>query len=256
MTKYLTIGTNQILADLHQPIRNGQIKPTGGLWATIHDPNYPNYNPWIEILSLHPHILFYKTLHRNPFLLPASLITLTDNANIFTISTPYQLEFLKKYYPTSDNWIDFEKLSQDFDGFFLDLDNIIKDLLPDDREKVKEFAVSTLIIFNLNAIKHYQEATVDIVPFDFEFENEFTEYQIIVDAQIKQISEKSNEFASLIINIKNQEPTNWPIPEDYITQKYDTLLSSFAENYKEKYHYSEPTETLKQLLARRISRSI
>lgn len=67
MTKYLTIGTNQILADLHQPIRNGQIKPTGGLWATIHDPNYLNYNPWIEILSLHPHILFYKIRNLNTF---------------------------------------------------------------------------------------------------------------------------------------------------------------------------------------------
>lgn len=254
--QYLSVGTNQILADLHQPIRNGQIKPTGGLWATIHDPNYPNYNPWIEVLSIHPHILFYKNLHSNPFLLPASLITLNTNAKIFIIKTKNQLKFLKKYYPTNDDWIDFEKLSQDFDGIFLDLDRILQNISPEDRRKIKTFAVSTLIIFNLNCIKHYQKATVDIVPFDFEFENEFTDYQIIIDEEIKHISDSSQEFSSLIADIKKQEFTNWPISETYINQKYNLLLSCFAENYKEKYHYSEPTETLKQLLARHISRSI
>ena len=152
--QYLSVGTNQILADLHQPIRNGQIKPTGGLWATIHDPNYPNYNPWIEVLSIHPHILFYKNLHSNPFLLPASLITLNTNAKIFIIKTKNQLEFLKKYYPTNDDWIDFEKLSQDFDGIFLDLDRILQNISPEDRRKIKTFAVSTLIIINLNCITH------------------------------------------------------------------------------------------------------
>ena len=60
MTTYLSVGTNKILKELEQPIKNGNPKPTGGLWATIHDETYPNYNPWIEFLSTKPYILFYK----------------------------------------------------------------------------------------------------------------------------------------------------------------------------------------------------
>ena len=256
MQTYLTIGTNQILADLHQPIKNGQTKPTGGLWATLHNDNYPHYNPWIEFISIHPHILFYKNPHGNPFLLPASLITLKNNANIFILKSSNQLEFLKKYYPTNDGWIDFEKLSQDFDGIFIDISSIYNNAKQEDKCKIAEFAVSTLIIFDLNCIEHYQKAKVDIEPFDYEFEKEFTNYTIVIEKEVQKITDSSSEIGSLITQIKSQELESLPVSEIVIEQKYDDLLTRFAEEFKNRNCCIETTDTLKHLLARRISRSI
>ena len=44
---YLSIGTKYISKSLFQPIKNGNgFKPYGGIWATIHNKKYKNYNPY------------------------------------------------------------------------------------------------------------------------------------------------------------------------------------------------------------------
>lgn len=255
MTTYLSVGTNQILEDLHQPIKNGKPKPSGGLWATIYDKNYPNYNPWIEFLSITPHVLFYKRSKSNPFLIPAVLITLKDSARIFTLKNNSQLEFLKKYYPTSDNWIDFENLSKDYDGIFIDLASIYHDVDTIDKCQLAEFAVSSLIVFNLDCIKHYQKATVDIEPFDYEYEHEFSIYQIIIEDELQDIMSIDADTEKLINQIKSENPIP-PMDEKSFNTKYDELLTNFITTFKEKKASTESPEVLKLLLSRHIFRSI
>lgn len=256
METYLSVGTNQILMDLHQPIKNGQSKPTGGLWATIHDTKYPNYNPWIDFLTYHPHILFYKGAKQSPLLIPATLITLKESANIFLINNHNQLEFLKKYYPSKDGWIDFEKISNDFDGIFIDLKCTFSDITLEDKEKIATFAVSSLIIFNLGCIKHYQKATVDITEFDCEFQPELVEYTIKIDNELQHVTASSPELLSLINKIKKQEASNTPLLESDINNRYNEILTRLTKDFKSKYNYSQSTSTLKHLLIRHIARSI
>ena len=82
MQNYLSIGTNFLAKDLEQPITNSSIKPSGGLWATIQDPENIKFNPWMEYLSMNPYVLFYKQKNGDPFKIPAVLITLKNNANV------------------------------------------------------------------------------------------------------------------------------------------------------------------------------
>ena len=55
---YLSIGTKYISKSLFQPIKNGNgFKPYGGIWATIHNKKYKNYNEWMDYVILNPYIL-------------------------------------------------------------------------------------------------------------------------------------------------------------------------------------------------------
>ena len=254
MTTYLSVGTNKILKELEQPIKNGNPKPTGGLWTTIHDTRYPTYNPWIEFLSIHPHILFYKNAQGNPFQIPAVLIALKETVKIFTLENANQLAFLKKYYPTTDEWIDFEKLSKDYDGIFIDLTNIYRSATEEDRKSFANYAVSSLILFNLDCIKHYQQAIVDIEPFDYECENEFMNYEIVVKPQKYPITEMDTITKEFINRVKDRITP--AINEQKLYQDLDTSITEFVKLFREKKGCIESPETLKHLLIRNITRSI
>ena len=254
MTTYLSVGTNKILKDLEQPIKNGNPKPTGGLWATIYDESYPNYNPWIEVLSTKPHILFYKNPKGNPFIIPSVLITLKDSARIFKLNNINQLEFLKKHYPTNDNWIDFESLSQDYDGLYIDLFAVCKDAPFKIKRQLAPFAISSLIIFNLNSIKYYQEATVNIEPYDYEFETEFNFYEIKIDDTMHEVDETDNITKRFLAQLKLKLTT--PISEKEFAENFDSDLTKFAIELCQKKGCIESPETIKNLLIRKISRSI
>ena len=112
---YLSIGTNSLSADLFLEIKNTNgVKPIGGIWATEHNNTNLNYNEWVEYLCYHPYVLFYHQFN-DPYMLPAIYFTLKDNSNIFVIDSIEKINFLKNKYPHND-WIDYEKLSQNFDG--------------------------------------------------------------------------------------------------------------------------------------------
>lgn len=202
MRTFLHIGTNYIFPEIIFPIRNTNgSKPNGGLWATVQDKDINNFNPWIEFLRFHPHILFYK--YTNPFQIPATLITLKESANIFSVKNINELNFLKTYYKDNKGWIDFEALTKDFEGLLIDIDSLLTQNIDDDiKIKLLEFGVSSLILFNLDSIAYYQQAQIDIAPYDYEYEKEFTNYKIIYSTT--RLSIPSPVDCTVLINkIKN-----------------------------------------------------
>lgn len=187
MHTFLSVGTSKIDTTLQRPIINGETKPKGGLWATEQDPQNTYYNTWINFLSTHLHLLYYKKVS-NPFLVPAVFITLKEDANIFYLNNQNKLNFLKKYYPTPDGWIDFERLSEDYAGIYIDISQIYTSDIPiEEKRKIAKFDVSSLIIFDLECIDYYQQAQIDIEPFDYEFEHSFQYYTITIDERKNKI---------------------------------------------------------------------
>ena len=251
--KYLSIGTDKLFADLHQPIKNGNIKPTGGLWATQYDANNPNYNIWLKYLSTNTHILFYKRPNTNPFLLPGAFITLKDDANIYNLTNIYKLEFLKKNYPDGNDWIDFEKLSADFDGIYIDIPAIYPEAQFDDKKRIGCFSVNTLIIFDLKCIDYYQSAQIDIDPFDYEFERHFETYRISVANEKKLVVPSSEEIQNIINEIKKK---NIGVKESVIYETYQKILIDYINKLKDEYNCSHSLDTIEALLVRHITRSI
>lgn len=233
--EFLSVGTDYLSSDLFQNIENtASSKPYGGIWATPQNPNFPNYNEWADYLCRNPHILYYKSDY--PFLLPASLLTLKENANIFNISSLEDLNFLKQEFPFN-NWIDFEKLSQYYDGIYINLSKL-KELSQKDIEKLLTFSVNTLIIFNPNTIKHYKSANISI-----EFTSSIPEYKINIDTSTNYIEPPSIDITILIETIRRYISDN---NIENTQENYELIRRIFSEKIKEtlKYNHAPKKELL------------
>lgn len=220
---YLSIGTNVLLSELFLEIKNtDKIKPTGGLWATIYEGIH--YNEWVDYLCSHPHLIFYHN-YEDPYSLPAVKFTLKSDSQIFIVDSIEKIYFLKSKYPYK-SWIDYEKLSQDYDGIYIDIrslsandDKLIQDI-------INAFSVNTLVLFNTNCIDFYQKATIDLSSIDFENPFEYPEYTIQVNTSKKQINEANNKITTLIETIKKYITDN-DIKINY--ENYEIIKATFQE---------------------------
>ena len=193
--KYLTVGTRDITEELFRDIEDATIdslKPKGGLWLTVFDERYKNYNEWVDFILDEPVILFYKNRHNSIWEQPCSLVTLKDSANIFYLNGKDSLDYLKLNYPLNGQKFSYQEISQIYDGIFIDMYGLlceIKDL--ETRNKIFKFGVNSLILFNLSCIDYYQSGTVFIEPFDYEYgRSELTSYEIIYENTKKRILKK------------------------------------------------------------------
>lgn len=186
---YLHIGCDEIRYELFDEIKNTEKpRPHGGFWLTEQDLNRLDYNEWMSLLSINIKAYFYKYPH-NKFDNPAVLVYLKDNTNIYNINSKESLDYLLTNYPTDNNWIDFESLSQYYDGIHIDLESLIKYELNKTELKIYEFHINTLILFNLECISYYNDALVSVEPFDYEWDKYFTKYHItIYNDNIKTIN--------------------------------------------------------------------
>lgn len=190
MQKYLSVGTNLIKNELFREIqdssKSGSIKPSGGFWLTEFNKDFPKYNSWVDyILYIYPYVLFYKTNGNNPFKQKCVLVTLKDCANIYNLSNLQEYNYLLDNYSVNEE-ISFRKLSDDYDGVYVDLSSLLKCLDSKDYAKVRSFGVNTLLLFNLGCIDYYHPGIVDIAEFDYEY----IEYTSFIDYEIKLDSKK------------------------------------------------------------------
>lgn len=189
MSTFLSIGKKDINYEDFHSIKNQSNKPYGGLWATKHDIKYISYNEWMDFLISNPNILFYKYIKNSNFSIPAVFIMLKNNAKILNINSLSDYLDAKEKYAKEGSLFDFEKIAKNYDGVFIKTTNLLKEI-PDsmDKETLKKYDVNTLLLFNLNVIDYYQEAVIDIMPFDCEICNECIEYEIKINSERKRIS--------------------------------------------------------------------
>ena len=190
MNTFLTLGTNTISSErfinIVDPDNALFIKPTNGLWCTEQYPEFVSYNPWIDFLLSSKQTLYKKYNDSN--IIPASLITLNDNANIFYLNNLKQLNILKKFYPSNNSLFSYEKLSLDYDGIYIDL-KLMSELDSNLQKLFQQFCVSSLVLFNTNAILYYQKANVKIeLGPDLGYLSE-NYYEINIDPEINFINE-------------------------------------------------------------------
>lgn len=167
---YLSIGKDFIEPEKFIPVVNSENqKPHGGFWATKHDLNSICYNDWMDYLTEQPHLIYYKYPDKYP--IPAVFFTLKKEATILIVEHPGQYETLKRVHPGINNSIDFEELSRDCDGIFIN-----KSALSE--EELKDFSVSSLLLFNLDCIEEYRQADV-FVEVDHKHGFALYEYNIV-----------------------------------------------------------------------------
>jgi hypothetical protein len=103
---------NEPKKELMNPIKNDWIKPTGGLWSSTLENGKSDWVEWCE------NERFFTTDSRDGWLLIPKV-----NIKLFEVNSYRDLENLYKNYSVikNDNYriIDFEKMSNDFDGIHL-----------------------------------------------------------------------------------------------------------------------------------------
>lgn len=199
--KYLSIGTNFIASELFINIKNTQgTKPTGGIWTTQYYENYNHFNEWVDFLCNNPYIIFYHNFD-NPYNLPAICITLKDYSKILTIDSLEKVQYLKEKYPFN-NWIDYEKISQDYDGIYIHLTKFRETQNEDYKKLAHSYSVNTMLLFNLDCINYYQKGYIDLSQINFEDKYELREYTINIEDKIYSINKPNIEIQALIEIIK------------------------------------------------------
>lgn len=190
--EYLTVGTNEIRKDLFIPVKENEMdnfKPNGGLWLTEYDEQFKNYNVWVDYLIDNPDILFYKNKSKNIWEQPCSLVTLKENTNIYILETNNNYSYLKNNYSLDDKRFSYELLAHKYDGIYVDILKLIKDTRDENALRmIRQFAVSSLVLFNVDCIDYYRSGYVLIEPFDFEYYMyESAGYEINYDKVKKKI---------------------------------------------------------------------
>lgn len=250
--KYIMVGapiiTREIFRNILRPLNNHTFKPSGGFWSSPYINHFYNISDWYTYLMDARSIARYKDLNQS------TIFTLKENAKIITIDTKEKVLELAIKYPsqhqllgfyddiTSENTIfDFEKISQDFDGIYVNFNTISNDTFDPQKETIvfNGWNVNTLLLFNLDCIKEYQ--TVPIIfnidnPYSFPYIKE----ELIGKPQL--VEDESNEHydlakltEELYLELMNKFST-------YQFKDYDEYLTITTQNAKEVISIIEKNE--------------
>lgn len=235
--KFIMIGSPiisiEMFRNILRPLNNYSFKPNGGFWACELLSNIGNISDWYTYLLEASSIARYKNLNQS------TIFTLKDNANILIIDTDEKVKKLSKKYPpyhhilsyykndTEDYTIfDYEKLSQDYDGIYVNVNKLSFKL---QITTFNNWDVNSLVLFNLDCIKEYQTT-----PIIFDINNPYS-FPIIDEDKIsekKKIEEEHTEHKYLSEFTKEllQEQTN-ELKIDHF-KNYDEYLTTIIERNK------------------------
>lgn len=195
--EYIMIGSpsisNDIFRKILRPLNNYEFKPNGGFWASNYIDNISNISEWYNYLLDADGIAYYKNMKEGV------IFTLKEKANILTIDNEKQIYELAKKYPSyhyllnfygtyekNKPVIDFEELSKDYDGIYLDYDKV---QLNTYTNVFQSWSINTLLLFNLECIKEYKSVEIKSTEYDY--------YKIpYIDkiSKTKKVKEKSNYY--------------------------------------------------------------
>lgn len=236
--KYIMIGTPVITKELFRkvlrPLNTYGLKPSGGFWASKHLFNDYLISPWFSYLTKNAtSIARYKDLNNSV------IFSLKENSKILTINNINQVMELCKNYPSyhhilgyhkeitdSNKTFDYEKLSQDYDGIYIDFNYFQNQI---ETNIFDSFSCNSILLFNLECIKEFQTA-----PIMFDIDNRYSIPHIKEESISSPtiINEESNEHK--ILSILSQEIFKELISkyDNYIFIDYDDYLTKIIETTK------------------------
>lgn len=226
------IITKEIFRKVLMPLDNYSFKPSGGFWSSPFLGNL-GISDWYTYLQDASSIARYKDLNQS------TIFTLKDDAKILIIDTFEKILELAQKYPsyhhiqgfyneitTTNTIFDFSKLSQDYDGIYIDYDKFMcqnKTIVFD------KLSVNSLLLFNLDCIKEYKTT-----PITFDIYNPYS-FPYIKKDEIKppqKVEEESYEHRILtekteLLYLEAMNKYTYHSFEDY-----DKYLTALTENVK------------------------
>lgn len=231
--EYITIGTPIITKEIFRetliPLNNYSFKPSGGFYASEHINNFYTISPWFRYLKRADGIARYKNINQS------TIFTLKETAKILYIDSLEKVLELAKKYPSyhhklihhkeinSTNTIfDFETLAEHYDGIYVNVNKFYNEI---GTIVFDTWRVNSLLLFNLDCIKEFRTAPIDI--------DKKGDYLIpnIKEEKIKMpevIKEESYEHKAII---QSAEDIYLELMDNYqIFKDYDQYLSIITNN--------------------------
>lgn len=210
--KYIMVGSpiisKELFRNVLRPLDNYNFIPNGGFWASDYIDEY-KISEWNKYLHQIPELADAKNTTQS------TIFTLKDDAKILTIETADDILSLSKKYPSYHHTLgyidditdrttlfDFEMLSKDYDGIYLNYKNISKE---NKTMVFKDWVVNTLLLFNLDCIKEYQRAPItneygysyikkEEISNPLHVEEESLEHKILSDISYTIYTELMNKY--------------------------------------------------------------
>ena len=273
---YLTVGTDYISNDFFRKVQDSNnkdnMKPSGGLWMTKFQEEYPTYNVWVDFIIQNLSVFFYKNPSSYLFSRPCSVITLKKNANVFLLDSKEKLDVLRKNYPKEVGYFSFEALSQDYDGIYVSLTKILPTLELEEQKQFRKFGVDSLLLFNTSCIDYYKRANLEIEPFDYEdfYARRNAIYRIYVE-QEKRYMEPENQKYSLLLSkiseaifeyLKDKNVTLTDLQEHHlleqafrvIEEKYYEEIGNVLQELNQNTNGEFSSDDVTKMIARKLIR--
>lgn len=235
--KYIMIGapiiTKEIFRNVLRPLNNYDVKPNGGFWSSKYISNIGNISDWFTYLQEASSIARYKNMNQS------TIFTLKDTAKILVIDNPKQVLTLATRYPSnhqilgylreinSSNIIfDFEKLSQDYDGVYINFNAFLNQM---ETTVFDRLGSNSLLLFNLDCIENYQ-----IAPIIFNIDNPYSFPYIIPEtiSSPQKIEEESYEHKALTKLTQELYLELISTKDSYSFRDYDEYLTVLTQNIK------------------------
>lgn len=248
--EYIMIGapiiTREIFRKVLRPLNNYGFKPSGGFWASEHANNIGYISDWFSYLLDANSIARYKNLNQS------TIFTLKDNAKILIINNYEKTLELARKYPSyhhllgyyskinnSNSIFDFEKLSKDYDGVYIDFKYFNNQM---NTKVFDAFSVSSLLLFNLDCIKEYRSTYIN-----FDIDNPYS-FPYIEDSSIgeaQKVEKESYEHQLLSHTVKELFLNLTSKYHNYPFKDYDEYLTIMLLNIKVVMNVIEKNEDKK-----------
>ncbi len=226
---FITVDTANLKKELEIPIqrpRGISFKPRKGLWATTYIGEDGNICDWLN---------YIQKYHRNMMFNKACIFTLKKDANIYTIDNVDSVIQASIKYPSLHHKllqcnssfkrslpnklpINYEALLDEYDGVYINLENLPHQMLIEDGE-FNRFDVNSLIISNIDSIEHYQSLALS--------KDENNLYSISSISEHKHISSLNPLFLSILEELKNK------VQLEIENNQYYQLQENYEDCYRE-----------------------
>jgi len=148
--KLLVMGIKEVDVSKFDEVKNGRIKPKGGLWAAEHTPDEEYDSPWIKWCDREGMDSWISS--------DGVVLNLKDSAKVFTINSFDDLEELMNEHGNGFK-IDFESAAKEYDAIELTENGICE---TGHLEALYGWDLASVFIMNIDAVDEWEYIKLDI----------------------------------------------------------------------------------------------
>lgn len=145
---FISIGDLDKFRDF-ESIKNKNMKPVGGIWASVYTPNNCYVSAWHEWCVMEGMTEFLSD--------KAVIFDIKDSAETLVINSQEDLDDVLEIYSLSNGFLNFEAISEDYDLIHLTEEGLEATRYS---HALYGWDVQSIVVMNVDCIGDYEEITI------------------------------------------------------------------------------------------------